>query len=145
MADELLKSMRQALAQVLTDGIDELQVKPYMLTNPSPPSAHLWPSGPVDFDATMQRGADEWLFTLQVFVAEGVSESSQVRLDEYLEPFGPRSVKAVLEADETLGGLVDDVTVTEASGYRRYLTEGRGPVLGCEWTVKVLAPGKKEA
>lgn len=55
-------------------------------------------------------------------------------LDELLEDEGERSVKALLEADHTLGGAVAELFVAGHSGYRVYPTPN-GPVLGAEWTV----------
>lgn len=55
-------------------------------------------------------------------------------LDEMLEAAGERSVKALLEADRTLGGSVEDLMVVANSGYRLYPSP-EGPQLGAEWTV----------
>lgn len=62
----------------------------------------------------------------------------EVALDELLEPIGERSVRTLLEADRTLGGLVDDLIVIANSGYRLY-PGPEGPVLGAEWTVSYAA------
>lgn len=47
----------------------------------------------------------EW--EIEVLVAALDNESSQVELDEYLDEEGERSVRAALEFDPTLGGVVD--------------------------------------
>lgn len=146
----MLAEARIAIAETLSSRIDGLQVSPLMLSDPTPPAAHVYPT-PVEFDETFGRGVDEWTFTLQVFVSEGGGEEgAQLALDEYLEPFGPRSIKEQLELEDTddgrvtLGGVVHDLRVIRAEGYRLYVRDGRAPVLGSEWTIEVSAPGEEE-
>lgn len=147
----MLAEARIALAARLSDHFgDEIQVSPTMLSDPTPPAAHVYPT-PVEYDETFQRGADEWTFTVQVFVSDaGGDEGAQLLLDNYIEPFGPRSVKEALEVTDTpdgrvsLGGVVHDLRVTRNEGYRLYVREGRAPVLGSEWTVEVSAPGTED-
>lgn len=147
----MLAETRTALAELLQEHFgDEIQVSPVMLADPTPPAAHVYPT-PVEFDETFGRGADEWTFTVQVFVDDaGGDEGMQLLLDEYLEPSGPRSVKEAIEKPDTedgrvtLGGVVHDLRVTRCEGYRLYVREGRAPALGSEWTVEVSAPGEEE-
>ena len=146
----MLSEARIAIAAKLTEGIDELQVSPLMLSDPTPPAAHVFPT-PVEYDETFQRGADDWTFTLQVFVSTGAGdEAMQLLLDEYLEPYGPRSVKECLEVPDaedgsvTLGGVVGDLRVVRSEGYRLYVREGRPTLFGSEWIIEVSAPGREE-
>jgi hypothetical protein len=82
---------------------------------------------------------ETWEFTLQVFVSENAGDiGSQQILDRYLSRTGPSSIKAALEDDLTLGGVISDLTVTQSSGYRQYMTQGRANVLGAEWTINVI-------
>jgi hypothetical protein len=133
--------IRRAIAAQLEANVGELQVSPYLLSQWQPPTAQLFPAS-TEFDLAMQRGADERTYTLQVFVAFVTDEGAQVILDEYLERDGERSVKRVVELDENLGGLVDSVRVTRHEGYRQFASEGQPMVLGTEFTIVVLAPGK---
>lgn len=129
------------MAAALMQRIPDFQVSPYMLGKPMPPAAHIYPT-PVDYDLAGSRGLDEWTFTLQVFVADITTDiGPQVELDAYLNSSGPRSIKEKMEEDNTLGGLIDDLIVRRSEGYRRYMTEGRGPVLGSEWIISVYAGG----
>lgn len=144
----MLKEARIALAAKLSE-IDELQVSPLMLGDMTPPAAHVYPT-PVQYDETFQRGVDVWTFTLQVVVSEaGGDEGAQLLLDEFIEPFGPRSVKEHLETTDTpdgrvsLGGVIHDLRVPRCEGYRLYVREGRAPVLGSEWVIEVSAPGEE--
>jgi hypothetical protein len=144
----MLAETRHALADKLST-IPELQVTPYMLSDPTPPAAHVFPT-PVVYDTAFQRGDDDWTFTLQVFVSTGSGDqAAQRKLDAFIEPEGPKSVKAKLEEPDTedgrvsLGGVISDLHVTRCEGYRLYAREGRAPLFGSEWTIKVSAPGEE--
>jgi hypothetical protein len=115
------------------------QVSAYALANPTPPGMHIFP-GEIQYDAAMRRGHDDITFTVQAFVAYAADIGAQKNLDVLLAPSGEKSVKAALEADLTLGGLVDDLTVTESTGYR-LADRSSGPLLTVGWTVEVMAPG----
>lgn len=118
--------------------IADTQVSAYMLSAPTPPAIHVFPER-VDYHGAMQNGLERNRYTVQAFVGFTSDQGAQKKLDRMLEPSGVMSVKAAVEADATLGGVVEHVTVTEATGYRIYALEGaRGPVLGCEWTVEIL-------
>lgn len=146
MIAEIKQGMKAALDEIL-----DFQVVPYMLSNPTPPSCALFPAEPgLDYHGAMAGdlggmqsagGLVELGFTVQVFVSETADVAAQERLDEYLEPSGARSIRQALEADSTLGGACDDLIVRSSSGYRRYLRDGGGPLLGAEWSVTVYADG----
>lgn len=135
MAD--IADIREGLAANLR-AIPELQSSGYLLANPTPPTAEVFPSD-IDYDEAMGRGHDMNVFTVRVFVAEVTDIGSQQQMDAYLASAGDRSVKEKLEADRTLGGACQFLRVTGCTGYRRTVMEGRGPVLAAEWRVEVLA------
>jgi hypothetical protein len=64
------------------------------------------------FDSTMSRGSDEQTYIVQVMTSKA-SDRGQDALYPYLDGEGDRSIKVAIEADHTLGGLVDHATVTE--------------------------------
>lgn len=116
------------------------QVSAYMLSNPTPPTIHVYPTD-VEYDLAMGRGLDKWKLTVQAFVGLSTDIGAQAKLDEFLAPSGSQSVKAAIEADRTLGGSVADATAVSCTGYRVYVREGGGPVLGAEWLVEVRVSG----
>lgn len=131
-----LQDIRQAIADTLKAALG-VQISPWMLSNPTPPAGHVFPSNVDPHKTFGPGGLEEWTFTLQMFVGEaGGDVGAQIKLDEYLR--GSSSVREVLEADPTLGGVVEDLTVTNISGYRNFVTQGRANVLGAEWTITVL-------
>jgi hypothetical protein len=137
MADTLT-NIRQALADAIQSRIDGIQVSPWLLANPTPPAAHVFPAQ-LSYHQAFGNGMETWEFTLQVFVSENAGDiGSQQILDRYLSRTGPSSIKAALEDDLTLGGVISDLTVTQSSGYRQYMTQGRANVLGAEWTINVI-------
>jgi len=75
-----------------------------------------------DYDITVIVGID--------------TEEAREYLDALLTDDGQRSVRARLQTDATLGGLVSDITVTKRSGYRTYPTADR-PQLGATWVATI--------
>ena len=121
--------------------ISDVQVNPYALAQPTPPGIQILPPS-VAYDTTMHRGIDEWTFIVQGFVAVTTDIGSQALLDDMCAPTGFDSVKAALEADTSLGGLVDDLRVQNQSPGRIVDTPGGGsPMLLVEWQVQVFARG----
>jgi hypothetical protein len=138
-----LTDMREGLRANLAT-ITDLQVSAYMLSSPTPPSAHVVPggdAGDIDYDQAMGRGLDLWRFTVQAFVGLPTDQGAQVLLDTFMEPSGPQSVKEALESDCTLGGAADDLHVVSCTGYKQFVFEGRPPLLGAGWHVHVYANG----
>lgn len=114
------------------------QISAYGLSNPVPPAIQVLGPDEIVYDRAMQRGHDDWTITIQALVGLASDRGAQELLDRMLESSGSASVKARIEADRTLGGVVSDCRVARASGYRQYAT-GAGDVLGCEWFVAVIA------
>ena len=140
MAAPPLAELRAGLATNLGT-IADVQVSAYMLGNPTPPTIHLLPEE-ITYDGAMGRGMDTWTITVQAFVGLVSDVGAQKRLDQMLAPTGATSVKAAVEADRTLGGKCSDLRVVSASGYKVYALAGQqGAVLGCEWTVQIIAIG----
>jgi len=132
-----LAQIREGLAQNLAS-IPDLQVSPYVLSNPTPPAAEFEPAR-VDYDAAFGRGHDVITITARVFVGLTTDIGAQIRLDTMLAPSGASSIKTALESDPDLAGTVHDLHVTNCSGYRVYARNGQAPVLGAEWSVTVLS------
>jgi hypothetical protein len=87
--------------------------------------------GPRDYDA---RGFDKQRILTRIIVGHEGDPDAEKRLDDLLTA----PVKEALEADDTLGGLVADITVTRTSGYQTYRAADGEQLLGAEWTADVL-------
>jgi len=84
----------------------------------NPPIAIVQPDSiPVRFDVAMNRGLDEFRFTITVLAHRADERSAQNKLDSYCAGSGEYSVKQAVEYDRTLGGVVNDCRVTEISSY----------------------------
>lgn len=104
----------------------------------SPPAAIVEPASPlIVFDSTMGRGSDELAFNVTVLVQYGTDRTSQDALDAYLAGSGASSVKAAIEADDTLGGIVSYARVASATDYGP-MTFAGVDYLGVRFSVEVL-------
>lgn len=127
--------------------LGDIQASPYILASPTFPYAHCRPSGEagdIEYDQTMGRGLDLMPFTVEVFTGSPTDQGAQMVLDEYLSPAGGRSIKAALELDKTLGGIVDDLRVVSCAGYRVMIFPKRGqadPILSAMWRLDIYASG----
>jgi hypothetical protein len=84
----------------------------------NPPIAIVQPDSiPVRFDVAMNRGLDEFRFTITVLAHRADERSAQNKLDSYCAGSGDYSVKQAVEYDRTLGSVVNDCRVTEISSY----------------------------
>lgn len=129
-----LEEIREAVGTALA-AIPGLQTSGYVLSNPTLPCAQVT-RGPVQYDEAFQGGTHALTLLVRVYVADILDIAAAKNLDKYLAPDGDLSVKAAIEADTSLGGLIQDLHVTEAKGEQVYVRESGGPMLGSEWTVE---------
>jgi hypothetical protein len=84
---------------------------------PKYPAGWCFPASPAaDFHQTFDD-AVTWHIRVTVAVAASDVGRSQSNIDPYLAPTGSRSIKALLEADPSLGGVVDSVSVKGIVAY----------------------------
>lgn len=134
-----LAQIRSGLATNLATVTGSPQVLTYVLSNPTPPAFVIVPAS-TEYDQAMARGLDKWTFRVVAIVSAASDQDGQKTIDAYLAPSGSTSIKAALESDRTLGGVVQNLRVTQVSGY--ILQEEAGiPNLTAEWTVEVYATG----
>jgi hypothetical protein len=88
---------------------------------------------PAAIDYATDNGFDVAKYTVRVRAGDDTPETEE-RLDRILARDGGDSVKRRLEADSTLGGLVNNVQVIKTSGYQLF-PDG---VLGATFTVQTL-------
>lgn len=136
MALTLISTIREGLARNL-ESIRDIQVSAYMLASPTPPAIHIFPAT-IEYDRSMQRGLDVLSFTVEAFVAFGMDQGGQMRMDRLLSPSGFESVKEAIESDRKLGNTVQDLWVQKMSRYRAVLLpEHNDQILNAEWLVLV--------
>ena len=78
----------------------------------------------IDYDQTFGAGVDEAVVTCYLMTSAAEDQAGQALLDEFVGR-GPRSLKAALEVDRTLGGSVADLRVRRMQAYRKYQSSDR--------------------
>lgn len=129
--------MRQGIAANLAT-ISGLRVSYYILDNPSPPVAIVAPPT-IKYDQSFGRGLDEYSFQVIVLVTRADERIGQELIDSYCAPAGAGSIKAAIESDRTLGGLVADLRVTDMTGVSPTTFADGQVYLTATWAVTVYA------
>lgn len=137
---DVVEALAAALAPIGST-IEGLQVLPYMNQNPTPPSIDIYPGTPFQTGSGFGDEA-ELFFTVRARTTFADSVAGQQGLYRLLDPAGPESVRAALEADQTLGGAVQSLAVIDegVSGFTEYIEDAAtgGRLVGVEWRVRVL-------
>lgn len=118
--------------------ITSLSVYGYVPDFIEPPTAVVGVMEAIDYDASMQRGADRYEIPVYLYVSRVDAQDSQDTLDGYLASSGASSIKAQIESDSTLNGEAQSVRVTSASNYGVYNINNIS-YLGVEFIVEVIA------
>lgn len=87
------------------------------------------------YDVTLGGRSDRWQFPLWVLVAKADDKAAYGEMVEYLEAEGPRSIRAMIEADRTLGGACDTSAVLAARPL--FATVAGTEFLAVEFTLEV--------
>jgi hypothetical protein len=137
-----LPELRDALAARLATvepatGQRRAQVERSIKSMITPPSLIVgYPESVERHHASM--GESRWVMVIFGIGAAGAyDEAAQKQVDAWISDEGPSSVGAVLEAEVTLGGIAEDVTVFENTGYSVFTINGTA-YLGTEWKVEIL-------
>lgn len=132
-----LTNIRNELKNNLAN-ITSLSVYGYVPDSIEPPTAIIGVMDAIDYDASMQRGADKYEIPIYLYVSRVDAQDSQETLDGYLASSGASSVKAQVESDSSLNGEAQSVRVVGASNYGVY-TINNIDYLGVEFIVEVIA------
>ena len=73
---------------------------------------------------------------MRVFASHAHEDTAQDTLDAFIDRTGASSVFAAIDADPTLGGIVDYAVVTGATDYGS-LTVGALELFGCDFVIDV--------
>ncbi len=132
-----LTNIRNELKNNLAN-ITSLSVYGYVPDSIEPPTAIIGVMQAIDYDQSMQRGADKYEIPIYLYVSRVDAQDSQETLDGYLASSGASSVKAQVESDTTLNSQAQSVRVVNASNYGVY-TINNIDYLGVEFIVEVIA------
>jgi hypothetical protein len=134
--------MRAGIVAALNAVLSNVLVSAYRLPSPGDRTLQII-GNEVEYDLAMRRGADNWTFQLQALAGSPVSQAAQMLLDEWKAPAGA-SVKAAIDADPTLGGIVAGARVVSASDDQIYVPNPGAPnveLLGATFDVQVINTG----
>jgi hypothetical protein len=134
-----IANIRTALAAAMT--MDGLSTEAYVRDVADVPVAMVGGPDPIEYDKTFGRGHDDYTFPIMIFASRVSDEEAQETLDAYIDPYGASSLKAAIESDSTLGGVVHDLRVTGTQEYGPQDINGI-LYLGAVLIVQVMAPGK---
>ena len=118
--------------------ITSLSVFGFVPDSIQPPTAVVGVMDSIDYDASMQRGADRYEIPVYVYVGRVDAQDSQETLDGFLASSGASSIKAQIESDTTLNSQAQSVRVTSAGNYGVYNINNID-YLGVEFIVEVIA------
>lgn len=134
-----ISAIRDALKANLST-VDGLKV--HDITPPSivDPAAIVQPDEGtfLTYDVAFGGGINDLRFTVRVLVSAADNRAAQDLLDQYLDPSNSLSIKAAVESDPDLGGLVSSVIVTEANTYGP-TTYNDTAYYGVEFSVEVMS------
>jgi hypothetical protein len=131
-----ITTMRQALATNLAT-VPGLRTNSVIPEDPKPPIA-IVTFERVDFDTSMGRALDTYLFRVIVIVGRVDTRGAQTALDGYLSGTGTNSLKAAIESDRTLGGEANDLRVTSGDNLRE-LAVGEITYVAADLSITVYA------
>lgn len=131
-----ITGLRQGIATNLST-VPGLRTSWFVPDNPTPPIAVVIPSR-VAYDMAFVRGADEFTFTVIVIAQRASERGAQNTLDQFCNSTGTYSVKRAIESDPSLGGIADDVRVTDLTDYGP-LSVGETQYLSATFNVTVIS------
>lgn len=107
----------------------------------SPPCAIVGVPPIPEYRATFGRGRFRLAPTVTVLTSAALDRAGQQKLAGYADPTGTQSIAAAIEADRTLGGIVEECHVID---FRPLGREEVGLIgyYGGEFTLHVMAPGR---
>lgn len=109
-----LSVVRDALAvQIRTTGI---RAYPKTAGDISPPAAVIIPRR-ILYAVTQEQTTNDLAFWVALAASSAVERAGQDLIDAFLDTSGPKSLKAAIEADPELGGVVDDTVVEGMDQY----------------------------
>lgn len=131
-ASDIHVGLREALSAV-----PGLRIADHLPEQVSPPMAVILLQN-VQYHRAMQGGLSEWTFVISCVTGRMGERSAQQQLDSWLAWSGDGSVRAAVEADQTLGGACSTLVVSDAVAVKP-LTIGDASYLTCEFVVSVHA------
>jgi hypothetical protein len=135
-----LGAIRNAIKSTIEDNISGLRVYETMPDDTTGHALLVEPTS-VNFARAMQRGTDEWQFTMFVIIPWQETTVVQDELDIYLSGSGTKSIRQVIFNNRTLGSVVDDAFVPSMDGYGGSFAVAKIPHIGARLYLTVFTSG----
>ena len=103
---------------------------------PNLPAAMVTVKPPILYDQSM-GGTAIWKLHIIVLVSRWDATRAQHQIDGYVDTTGALSVKAAIEADRTLAGACDDISVQQVTNYGPATYAGV-QYLAVEWMAEAI-------
>ena len=132
-----LTQIRQGIGTNVSNNITSISVYNYTPDRSEPPLLIVGVLDNLEYDTTMQRGADTYVIPCRLLIANVDAQLAQETLDGFIASSGADSVKQAIESDVTLSGVVSSVRVTEARDYGSY-TMNNTDLIGVDFMVEVV-------
>ncbi len=132
-----LTQIRQGIGTNVSNNITSISVYNYTPDRSEPPLLIVGVLDNLEYDTTMQRGADTYVIPCRLLIANVDAQLAQETLDGFIASSGANSVKQAIESDVTLSGVVSSVRVTEARDYGSY-TMNNTDLIGVDFMVEVV-------
>lgn len=137
---EIATALSNQIAASLNGTVENLQVSPLRLANPTPPAIDLYPPDEPFYEQIAYGIGNVMVyFTVRARVAMADNQAGQEFLLSLMDPRSPQSVATAAITDRSLGGLVDDVVIDPPEDYGFYVDPGAQAqaLLGCTWRAQV--------
>lgn len=138
MAPTILQVVQGIETQLAT--IDGLRVTEYVPDQINPPQASVGPPAIPEYRSSFRRGIFAITPTVTIFTSAATDRAGQWALMDYMNPTGSKSIPAAIEADKTLGGLVDDCIVDNFTPLGLEQVGALG-YYGGVFSLRVICPG----
>ena len=134
-APEILQAIADTISNTLT--IEDLQVQPEMMWNPTPPAIDIYPGDPFFADIAYGQ-VSELNFEVRARVNTPDREGAFALILSMMDPESDQSVRSAIFADPTLGGKVENSYCGPPSELGFFTDPGGHALLGCTWQMAVM-------
>jgi hypothetical protein len=116
--------------------VSGLRVLDYMPDTVNPPLAFINLTK-IEYHRAFGAGGVQFTYTVGVVVGRVSERSGQARLDDYMSYSGAQSIRAALEGDLTLGGVVDSLILSDSANVSS-LTIGDANFIAVDFSLLVI-------
>lgn len=135
-----ITQIREALKTTITAAISGLEGHAKVPESINVPGFMVIPRE-TDFTVAMGRGIDKPGLDVVVLVSRSDDELAQIALDDYVNGFGPKSIRQAVWNNRSLGLPDTEATVVRMSDYGALFEIGNLDYVGARLAVDVLTSG----